>query len=139
MVMDKIDEKLISLLKENSRASYIELAKKVGLSEAAVRRRVKILVEKGIIRKFTIQIGLEQGANALTLIAVSPSTPTTKVSERLKNIKGVQTVYEITGQYDIAALLSAPNIPEINKCVDEIRKVDGVANTNTIIILRILE
>jgi DNA-binding Lrp family transcriptional regulator len=139
MAMDEIDEKLINLLKENSRASYIELAEKVGLSEAAVRRRVKILVEKGIIKKFTIQIGMEQGANALTLIAVSPSIPTTKVSERLKSIKGVQTVYEITGQYDVAALLSAPNIPEINRCVDEIRKVEGVANTNTIIILRILE
>lgn len=139
MGMDEIDERLIKLLKENGRASYIELAKQVGLSEAAVRRRVKILHEKGIIRKFTIEVSMEKGANALTLISVSPSTPTTSVSERLKNIKGVQTVYEITGQYDIATLLAAPNIPEINKCVDEIRKVDGVANTNTIIILKILE
>ncbi|MEM0097919.1 MAG: Lrp/AsnC ligand binding domain-containing protein, partial [Conexivisphaerales archaeon] len=55
---------------------------------------------------------------------------------RINKINGVEKVYEITGQYDIAVLMSGPNIAEVNKVIDEIRKTDGVINTNTVIILR---
>jgi Lrp/AsnC family transcriptional regulator, regulator for asnA, asnC and gidA len=49
---------------------------------------------------------------------------------------GVKVVYEITGQYDIAAIIAAPAIPDINKCIDDIRKIDGVSDTDTVIILK---
>ena len=49
---------------------------------------------------------------------------------------GVKTVYEITGQYDIAVIISSPNITEINLAIDALRKVPGVSDTNTVIILR---
>jgi DNA-binding Lrp family transcriptional regulator len=49
---------------------------------------------------------------------------------------GVEVVYEITGQYDIAAIIAAPAIAEINKCIDDIRKIEGVSDTNTVIILK---
>jgi DNA-binding Lrp family transcriptional regulator len=45
-------------------------------------------------------------------------------------------VYEITGQYDIAVLITGTNISEVNGSIDQIRRADGVATTNTIIILR---
>jgi DNA-binding Lrp family transcriptional regulator len=51
---------------------------------------------------------------------------------------GVNVVYEITGQYDIAVIVSGSNIATINKCIDDIRQIDGVGNTNTVIILKIL-
>jgi len=53
-----------------------------------------------------------------------------------KKIPGIEVVYEITGQYDIAVIISASNIAEVNRCVEEIRVVNGVVNTNTMIILR---
>jgi DNA-binding Lrp family transcriptional regulator len=53
-------------------------------------------------------------------------------------LNGVEIIYEITGQYDIAVIISATTISEINNCIDEIRKIDGVADTNTVIILRTL-
>jgi Lrp/AsnC family transcriptional regulator for asnA, asnC and gidA len=53
-------------------------------------------------------------------------------------LKGVEIVYEITGQYDIAAIVSASSIAEINKCIDEVRRIEGVDDTNTVIILRTL-
>ena len=116
--------------------SYVDLGVKVGLSEAAVRRRVKKLQDEGIIKRFTVEIEVGQGASALTLVAVTPSTPTSQVSSKIKTLSGVQKVYEITGQYDIAVLITAPNIAEVNRCIDDIRKSEGVATTNTIIILR---
>lgn len=51
----------------------------------------------------------------------------------------VEVVYEITGQYDIAAIITAPAISEINKCIDDIRKIEGVSDTNTVIILKTIK
>ncbi|MEM4312110.1 MAG: Lrp/AsnC family transcriptional regulator [Nitrososphaerales archaeon] len=136
--MDEIDKKIIEILKENSRLSYMEIAKRINLSEASVRRRVKNLSSKGIIRRFTVDVNTGQGANAITLVSVNPTASTSEVAENLKSIKGVRIVYEITGEYDIATILSADSIAEINKCIDEIRKSNGVVNTNTIIILRVI-
>jgi DNA-binding Lrp family transcriptional regulator len=45
-------------------------------------------------------------------------------------------VYEITGQYDIAAIIAAPAIADINKCIDDVRKIEGVSDTDTVIILK---
>ncbi|MGI0069416.1 MAG: Lrp/AsnC ligand binding domain-containing protein, partial [Nitrosopumilaceae archaeon] len=63
-------------------------------------------------------------------------TDTSKVSAKLVKLPGVHTVYEITGQYDIAAIIRAPTITDINVCIDSLRKVPGVFDTNTVIILR---
>ncbi len=135
-MMDNIDEKIIEILKEDARKPFVEIASMVGLSESAVRRRVKALVEQGIIKKFTIELASSDKTSALALISVSPAVDTAKVSERLKSLKGVDVVYEITGQYDIVAIISAPSIAEINRCIDNIRRIQGVDDTNTVIILR---
>ncbi len=138
MQLDSIDKKIISILKEDSRRTYNEIAMAVGLSESAVRRRVKNLVENGTIKRFTIELGISNKTSAITLVSVKPSYDTADVSERLRSIDGVETVYEITGQYDIACIVSADSIAEINKCIDEIRRIEGVDDTNTVIILRTL-
>lgn len=134
--LDKIDEKIINILKTDARKAFVEIAQEVGLSESAVRRRVKNLVDSGTIKKFTIELGVSNKTSAITLVSVSPSTDTSKVSEKLKSLRGVDTVYEITGQYDIVAIVSAPTIAEINKCIDDVRRINGVDDTNTVIILR---
>lgn len=138
MTLDQIDQKIINILKEDARKPFVEIADAVGLSEGAVRRRVSNLVRSGSIKRFTIEEGQDKGASAITLISVNPATPTSGVAERLKRLKGVDVVYEITGEYDIAAIVSAPTIAEANRCIDDVRKVDGVATTNTVIILRVI-
>lgn len=134
--MDKIDKQIIEELKENSRFSYSEIGKKIGLSEAAIRKRVRNLISSGVIKKFTVEVNVSQRANAIVLISVSPSTSTSAISERLSGIAGIKDVHEITGQYDIFVDISAPSISEVNRCVDEIRGIEGVVNTNTMIILK---
>lgn len=134
--MDEVDRKIIEILKKNGRATYTDIGKKVGLSEGAVRKRIKSLVSSGVIRRFTVQIALTEGAKAIIMISADPSFPTSEVSDKLSKITHVETVYEITGQYDIAVIVSALNIAEVNECVEKIRRVDAVVNTNTMIILR---
>lgn len=136
MYKDKIDEEILKVLKEDSRASFVDIGKKLKLSESAVRRRVKNLTDAQIIKKFTIEIGEKNATKAIVLISVESSMDTAKVSSKLTKLDGIQTVYEITGQYDIAVILSAPNIMDVNSSIDALRKVPGVSDTNTVIILR---
>jgi len=136
MYKDKIDEKIINFLKEDSRESFVDIGKKLKLSESAVRRRVKNLVDSGTIKRFTVEIGEENTTSAIVLISVDSATDTAKVSEKLVKLEGVKTVYEITGQYDITTIISATNISEINSSIDALRKIPGVIDSNTVIILR---
>jgi DNA-binding Lrp family transcriptional regulator len=136
--LNSIDEKIIKILKNDSRKSFVEIANDIGMSESAVRRRVKNLQDIGIIKKFTIDLGPSNKTSAITLISVSSTADTSNVSKRLLDLKGVEVVYEITGQFDIATIIIAPTILEINSYIDEIRKIDGVSDTNTVIILRTL-
>ncbi|MEM3143767.1 MAG: HTH-type transcriptional regulator LysM [Candidatus Nitrosotenuis sp.] len=136
MYKDKIDAEILRILKEDSRESFVDIGKKLKLSESAVRRRVKNLIDNQIIRKFTIEIGEQSATKAIVLVSVESSMDTSKVSAKLTKLDGIKTVYEITGQYDIAVILSAPNITDINIAIDQLRKVPGVSDTNTVIILR---
>jgi DNA-binding Lrp family transcriptional regulator len=136
MLKDKVDGKIVEFLKENSRESFVDIGKRLKLSESAVRRRVKNLVDSGAIKRFTLEMGEEDVTSAIVLVSVDSATDTAKVSLKLAKLEGVKTVYEITGQYDITTIISASNISEINNSIDALRKIPGVIDTNTVIILR---
>jgi DNA-binding Lrp family transcriptional regulator len=133
--MDEIDRTILEELKKNSRISFVELGKKLNMSESAVRRRVKNLQKAGVIRRFTIEVG--GGAiSAFVLVSVEPSIPTGEVAEEIARIPNVRSIHEVTGVYDIVVTISAVSVAETNRCIDEIRRVRGVRSTNTMIVLR---
>ena len=136
MSKDQTDDKIIGFLRDDARESFVEIGKKLKLSESAVRRRVKNLVDGGVIEKFTVEMGESNTTSAIVLISVDSATDTSKVSAKLTKLEAVKTVYEITGQYDISVIIRAGNIAEINICIDDLRKIQGVIDTNTVIILR---
>jgi DNA-binding Lrp family transcriptional regulator len=137
--VDSFDEKIIKILQNDARKPFVEIANTIGLSESAVRRRIKNLTDNNIIKKFTIEINNSEKTSAITLISVASSSDTSTVTSKMLNLEGVDVVYEITGQYDIAAIISAPAISEINSYIDEVRKIEGVSDTNTVIILKTLK
>ena len=134
--MDETDRQIVRILKNDGRAAYIDIGKQVGLSEGAIRKRIKTLTDSGVIRKFTARIGVIEGAEAITLLATHPSFPTQEVSERIRKIPNVETLYEVTGEYDIVAVISGISVMEVNECIEKIRRVEGIMKTNTMIVLR---
>ena len=70
MYKDKVDERIIGYLKEDSRESFVDIGKKLKLSESAVRRRVKNLVDSGTIKRFTLELDEENATSAIVLISV---------------------------------------------------------------------
>jgi DNA-binding Lrp family transcriptional regulator len=134
--MDPTDDQIIRILQEDSRKPFVNIGHELGFSESAVRRRVKNLIKTGVIKKFTIETNSREKTSAIALISVSSMSDTSVVSSKLMDLSGVEVIYEITGQYDIAAIITASSIDDINKCIDNVRRTEGVADTNTVIILK---
>ncbi|MDW0282234.1 MAG: HTH-type transcriptional regulator LysM [Nitrososphaeraceae archaeon] len=134
--LNSIDEKILGILQADSRKPFVDIATEIGLSESAVRRRVKNLLDSETIKRFTIELNTTNRTSAITLISVASTADSSAVSKDLMNLKGVEIIYEITGQYDIAAIISASSVIEINRCIDEVRKIEGVSDTNTVIVLK---
>ena len=135
-MVDEIDEKILDLLEGNARMTYVEIGNLVKLSEGAVRNRIQSLVSDNVIKCFTIERAFSLGVRALTMISVEPSVPTFEVSKKVNALDGVERIYEVTGEYDIVMVSHANNIESINKIIEDIRKINGVEKTNTIIVLR---
>ena len=133
--IDNVDVRLLSLLKSNSRMSYARLADELGMSESAVRKRISRLRKEGIIKRFTIDYKLPNEVRALILIKTTPPTPVPEVARNIARIDGVDAAYEVTGEIDIVAVATKPNISGINEIIDSIRNVEGVVSSNTLIIL----
>ena len=135
-MLDDIDMEIINILKENSRTPFTEIAEKVNMSEAAVRKRVDKLVKAGVIKKFTIEVEERHQVHAIVLVESSPSASNPKIAEQIASIRGVERVYEVAGSSDIVALVAGGSIDEVNSCVDNVRSVDGVLKTNTLVVLK---
>lgn len=137
--LDDIDLKIIDLLKQNSRMSFIEIGRRIGLSEGAVRRRIKLLVEKNIIKRFTIELSKDYVINAVTFLTFDRGDIAEEVIENISKISEVESVYELTGRFDAMVMISAGGVSSLNECIDKIRRIRGVKHTETAVILRIVE
>jgi DNA-binding Lrp family transcriptional regulator len=134
--LDEIDSKIINLLRRDSRMSFIELGNLVGLSEGAVRNRVRNLMKEGVIKRFTVETHIKEGVKSIVLVSSNPLIPTPTIAERIRSLHGVEAVYEVTGQYDLAVVLVGEDITAVNRAIEGIRKIEGIQNTNSLIVLK---
>lgn len=129
--MDEIDLKILKILKENSRTKYVSIANHIGLTEGAVRHRVKKLSKEGVIKSFTVDTTVEFEG----IVLVETKYMRTGIITKKMN-KFATRVFEVSGDYDIAALIQAYTIVELNRKIDEIRRLPGVQSTKTLIKLK---
>ncbi|MDO8537811.1 MAG: Lrp/AsnC family transcriptional regulator [archaeon] len=133
--MDKIDEKIVEMLKANARVPFTDIGKKTGLSEGAVRYRIKSLVDSRIIKKFTIELG-EAEIKALICVKSVYKTDMKKLASEILNIHGVERISETSGEFDMIISVFADSTQKLNKAIDSIRTVNGVISTNSYLILQ---
>ncbi|MEM2891711.1 MAG: Lrp/AsnC family transcriptional regulator [Thermoplasmata archaeon] len=127
--MDEIDTRIINLLRENARMKNTEIARHVNLTERAVRARIEKLLRDGVIRRFTVEtkpVGVEGIVLIDTQVDKTPA-----VKEKARQMSDM--VFECSGDFDVAVRLRADNLDELNRRVDEIRKLPGVNRTSTLI------
>jgi Lrp/AsnC family transcriptional regulator of lysine biosynthesis len=127
--MDDTDAKILGLLRDNSRMKNTEIARHVGLTERAVRARIEKLVREGVIRKFTIETS-PVGVEGIVLVGANIGR-TSAVKEKARQLS--DSVFECSGDYDVAVRLKADSLDELNRRVDELRAFQGVVKTVTLI------
>ena len=86
--MDDVDRRILSLLRQNSRDSFTDMAKAIGTSEGTVRARVKRLVDLGTIRQFTIRTAGNQ-VKALVEVNVTANVHSGDIAKAIRAWDGV--------------------------------------------------
>jgi Lrp/AsnC family leucine-responsive transcriptional regulator len=140
MEMDDKDHTIISLLKENSRYSVRDIAKKTNIRPSTVHERIKKLIRDGIIEKFTLKLNNKAiGENFIVFMLVS-GKPTEYVGESLLKHKNIKEVFGITGEYDMIFKLKFKDVEEFNDYVINFRKMNkNVIKTLTMVVTTTLK
>ncbi|GBF09650.1 HTH-type transcriptional regulator LysM, partial [Aeropyrum pernix] len=92
--LDEKDLKLLSILKRNSRTSYSYIARELGITESAVRKRIKRLVRLGVVRRFTLEYRIPGSFTAVILVRTNNAKPVPQVAERIAAYMYVEKVME---------------------------------------------
>ena len=127
--MDDTDVEILNLLRGNSRMKNTEIARQISLTERAVRARIEKLTRERIIKKFTVETS-PRGVEGIVLIDTNVGR-TTAVKEKARQLS--DSVFECSGEFDVAVRLRADSLDELNKKVDELRAFPGVLRTSTLI------
>ena len=134
--VDKIDQKILSELSKDSSISIPKLSKKINVNSSVVYSRIKRLVKKKLIERFTIEINNKElgfGVKSITGINMD-SKQRDNVIQELFKIIGVREVAEVTGRFDILVTTYAENLGEMYKIVsDGIGKIQGVMGSESFI------
>ena len=132
---DGLDERLLETLRKNSRLSFVELASRLGTSEGTVRARLRRLTESGAIRAFTIRTATKN-VKAMIDVKVDTNVNTLDISRRISKIRGVEGVWEVSGDWDIVVIVETMWTSELNEVIERIRKVPRTKSTQTRLILK---
>jgi DNA-binding Lrp family transcriptional regulator len=135
--MDSIDEKLLSALRENGRASTALLARLVGRSRTSVQSRIERLEKQGIITGYGVRLAPELGIGAVrahVMIKVGPKEARA-VTAALREISQVRLLHSVSGEADLIAVAAAASVAEMDQVIDRIGALDGVERTTSSIIL----
>ena len=122
MKLDNKDQRIIDILKQDSREPIREIAKKTKIRPSTVHQRIQKLVENGIIEKFTIKLNNKAvGENFIIFMLVKGST-TEYIDKRFLGDQNVKEVFGITGEYDMLIKLKFENVEQFNDFVIDFRK-----------------
>lgn len=134
MKPDEKDQKIILMLKGNSRLSVRNIAGKTGIRPSTVHQRIQKLVKSNVIEKFTVKLNNKAiGENFIAFMLIKGTTSEYINSNFLGN-KNVKEVFGVTGEYDVMVKLKVRDVEEFNDFIINFRKsVKGIQSTLTMV------
>lgn len=135
--LDGIDRKLIALLQENARASVTELAAKLKLGRTTVHERIAKLEKNGIILGYSTILSRNLGGQSSRAIVMLSLVQRMQgaVMERLRLLPEVLTCHTVSGDFDLALMVEAPQMDDLDAVLDEIIHLPGVERCRSSIIM----
>ncbi len=134
--IDDLDLQILSELSEDAAISVPKLSKKIKVNPSVVYSRIKRLVKRKLIERFTIVVNdqeLGYQVKALTGINMD-SKKRDNVIDELFKIDGVREIAEVTGRFDILVTMYAKTLDEMHKLIsDKIGQIEGVISSESFI------
>jgi Lrp/AsnC family transcriptional regulator for asnA, asnC and gidA len=140
--MDRIDDldlKILSELSKDASISVPKLSKKVNINASVVYSRIKRLIKRGLIKKFTVIVNDEAlGLNVKALTGINmDSKLRDNVLNELFKVPEVREVSEVTGRFDVLVTMNARSLDEMHQLISEkVGRIEGVQKTETFIEMR---
>ncbi len=135
-MMDELDRRLLALLRSNARESIVVLAKKLKVSRGKVQNRIARLLAERRILGFTIRSGSEREdrVRAVMCIAIE-GEQSARVIKSLRGFAEVENIYTTNGRWDLVADLNTASLAEFSRALDAVRLIEGIAATETSLLL----
>ncbi len=135
--MDGKDSQLLTQLLEDSRQSTALISRKTEIPRVTVHDRLSKLVQRGVIRKFTVSLDYAKIDLPVTVFVLVSYDPTAKngqheLARKIASIPGIYAVHIISGEWDLLLKIRARTIEEVGALIiDKIRVIPGVQKTYT--------
>ncbi|GAB7006800.1 Lrp/AsnC family transcriptional regulator [Nocardioides sp. AN3] len=137
MTLDDVDQRILTILRRDGRASVTEIGRQVGLSPAPVSRRIERMEADGVIRGYTALIDDAQSGSleAFTEIRLMGSTDTGELGEIVRQVPEVQEFYTIAGDPDALVRIRVEDVNHLQRVVNALRRTGKLTGTKTLIVM----
>ncbi len=139
--MDDIDRRIVALLREDARRSFMDIGGHVGLSAPAVKRRVDRLEQRGVIRGYAAIVDAEAmgwGTRGIVSLRCDGRVSASEIRAATAPIPEVAAAYTIAGQASAILHVHAADTAHLEEALERIRQAPGVRGTETQIVLSTL-
>lgn len=137
--LDRTDRRILALVQRDASLAQSEIAKRVGLSTAAVHERVKKLEAAGVIRRWTAIVDpAAVGAQVTAFVEVFFEHPRFERGfiERVKRLESVQECHHITGEFSLLLKVRVADMPGLQALLlEQLSGQEGVRQTRTVMVL----
>ena len=139
--MDNFDKNIIDILESDGRASNAEIARKLGVSEGTIRRRLKKLIDNKTINVLAISDPRQMGYEFEALVGVQVDPGLVEpVAYAITNLQDTKWVSITTGTYDVFAWVILPTAEALGRFLrNSIGEIEGVKKTETFVSLQVVK
>jgi Lrp/AsnC family transcriptional regulator for asnA, asnC and gidA len=138
VALDDVDKRLIEALQEDGRRPYTQLAQAVGLSEAAVRQRVRRLVDTGVTQIVAVTDPMTLGFRRMAMIGVRVEGDVRAAADAITALPEIDYLVIVAGSYDLLVEVVCEDDDDLLALLnDKVRAVAGVTSTDTFTYLKI--
>ncbi|MBD3155218.1 MAG: winged helix-turn-helix transcriptional regulator [Candidatus Aenigmarchaeota archaeon] len=129
--------KILNILQDNSRTPFIEIAKRLGVTDTAIRKRINKMEKLGIIRKYTVEVDPKKIGYPVDALIGIDTEPEYYISmiERLKDMKIIRKLFSSSGDHMIMMECWFKASQELRDFVKKLESIQGVTRVCPAIIL----
>jgi len=135
--LDDLDRQLLSLLVEDGRRSYADLARDTGLSTSAVHQRVRRLEQRGAVQGYTARLDpITAGLPLSAFISIQPIDPAAPddAPERLRHLTAIEACHSVAGEESYILQVRVTGPADLEQLLQDVRAAAGVSTRTTVVL-----